>query len=102
MQPTGRAKSAPDDKLRAIREKEPRRLVFPVIARSTSDEAIHCAAQRKNGLLRRFAPRNDDKTHLRDPATPRARGLPSISRPLQPEGAGMPGAQCARKRRVQR
>jgi hypothetical protein len=30
-----------------------------VIARSDSDEAIHRAAQRKNGLLRRFAPRND-------------------------------------------
>src|SRR5712671_7561605 len=37
-EPTGRARE-PDDRL---------------------SEAIHCAAKKKNGLLRRFAPRNDD------------------------------------------
>jgi hypothetical protein len=36
----GRREAPPDDKLR---------------------EAIHISAQRKNGLLRRFAPRNDDR-----------------------------------------
>jgi hypothetical protein len=32
---------------------------FEAVIASVS-EAIHRAAQRKNGLLRRFAPRNDD------------------------------------------
>jgi hypothetical protein len=38
--PTGRREAPPDDRLR---------------------EAIHLSTQRKNGLLRRFAPRNDDQ-----------------------------------------
>jgi hypothetical protein len=32
-------------------------------------EAIHRTAERKDGLLRRFAPRNDGKIHVRDLAT---------------------------------
>src|SRR6266550_2930881 len=39
-EPTGRRKAPPDDRLR---------------------EAIHLAAERKHGLLRRFAPRNDGR-----------------------------------------
>ncbi len=39
-EPTGRRKAPPDDRPR---------------------EAIHQAAKRQNGLLRRFAPRNDDQ-----------------------------------------
>jgi hypothetical protein len=43
-EPPGRREAPPDDKLR---------------------EAIHRAAKRKNGLLRRCAPRNDDRTNHR-------------------------------------
>jgi hypothetical protein len=41
------ARSAPDDRLR---------------------EAIHAGNAKKDGLLRRFAPRNDEEVQFRDPA----------------------------------
>jgi hypothetical protein len=81
-------------------------------------EAIHRAASKKAGLLRRFrlppslfelrrtgrslsyggqvAPRNDVKTHIRDLAARCARGLPEISLPSNQRAQGMPGARCAR------
>jgi hypothetical protein len=35
-------------------------MLFSIVCRHCErSEAIHLAAQRKNGLLRRFAPRND-------------------------------------------
>ena len=63
-----------------------------VIARSPCDEAIHLAAQRKNGLLR--CARNDVQTRLRDLAARCARGLHLSSAPRR--AWGMPGARCTR------
>src|SRR5512140_2078665 len=47
--------------------------IVTVIA--SASEAIHGAANWKDGLLRRFAPRNDAETWLRDLAAGYARGL---------------------------
>jgi hypothetical protein len=73
---------------------------------ASASEAIHAAAKRKNGLLRRFAPLrkrfafvagNDEKRHncTISPRIPRefwpARSALSIER-----AQGMPGARCAR------
>jgi hypothetical protein len=85
LRANGSRECAPDDRLR---------------------EAIHPATQRKNGLLRRFAPLrkhfvfvagNDDdhQTHLRLLADRCAR----VVRKSSPERAwGMPGARCTRSR----
>src|SRR5258708_23420542 len=53
--------------------------------------------QRKNGLLRRFAPRNDVKTKY-DSAIPRrdASELCKNVRPKIQRAQGMPGAECTR------
>src|SRR5580704_4882004 len=79
-EPTGRREAPPDDRLR---------------------EAIHRAA-RKNGLLRRSAPRNDVAT---PDVTPRSRGAmrPRFANNLRPENRGRgecrapdaPAASCA-------
>src|SRR5258708_6065904 len=58
-------------------------------------EAIHLAAQRKNGLLRRFAPRNDVKTRVRALAERCARVVKD-SPPKKQRARGMPGARCTR------
>jgi hypothetical protein len=52
--------------------------------------------RKKAGLLRRFAPRNDEKTQFRILAACFARGLPETSRPSKQRAQGMPGARCAR------
>jgi hypothetical protein len=57
--------------------------------------------ERKNGLLRRFAPRNDGKIRVRDLAACFARGLPKTSRPLHAEGAGNAGRPMRPQPRVQ-
>src|SRR3954469_7190570 len=56
---------------------------------------------RKHGLLRRFAPRNDVDTCLRDLAACWTRGLPSNFHPLQSEGAGKTGGALHPRSRVQ-
>jgi hypothetical protein len=77
---------------------EPR--VLETVIASEAKQSI--ATKRKNGLLRRFrlrsssyggqvAPRNDARTHLRDPAAGFARGLACSFRPLRSEGAGNAG-----------
>jgi hypothetical protein len=57
--------------------------------------------QRKNGLLRRLAPRNDVKTQVRDLAAHPARGLLETSCPLISEGAGNAGRLMRPQPRVQ-
>jgi hypothetical protein len=54
-------------------------------------EAIHGAARKKAGLLRRFAPRNDERMCVRILAACFARGLAGSFGPLQSEGAGNAG-----------
>jgi hypothetical protein len=81
LRANGLRECAPDDRLR---------------------EAIHRAARKKAGLLRRSAPRNGGETYLRDPAACFARGLACSFGPLRSEGAGnagrpmRPQAACAR------
>ncbi len=61
-------------------------------------EAIHVATQRKNGLLRRFAPRNDG-AQISGTALP-SRGLTRVmlqsSAQRNQRAQGMPGARCTR------
>src|SRR5467141_4156565 len=68
-----------------------------------SDEAIHRAAQRKNGLLRRFAPRNDGKHTLtantRFATSPRDAPEPLIYLPPK-EGVGNAGCPLHPRPRV--
>jgi hypothetical protein len=70
-------------------------------------EAIHRAAKRKGGLLRRFrlrslryggqvAPRNDGKIWVRDLAACFSREVCLKFLTLEERAQGMPGARCAR------
>jgi hypothetical protein len=80
LRANGSRERAPDDRLR---------------------EAIQLAARKKAGLLRRFAPRNDGKTHPRDLAARFARALPFTFRSLEIRGRredrvrAAPAVSCA-------
>jgi hypothetical protein len=76
-EPTGRRKAPPDDRLR---------------------EAIHGATGSKNGLLRRFAPRNDGETQLNIPAAQSARVVQEPVAPIKGSGATPRGERRYPKR----
>ena len=56
-------------------------------------EAIHGRARKEDGLLRRFAPRNDGQIHVRVPAARSARVLRQLPPSLGREGAGKAGCR---------
>jgi len=65
-------------------------------------EAIHGTAQRKNGLLRRFAPRNDEYVDTVSPSRGALRPSFSINRsPSNQESAGNAGCLLHPRSRVQ-
>ena len=63
-------------------------------------EAIHCAAQRKNGLLRRFAPRNDgapiSDISSRSRGAMRPKFCTNRSPKINQRAQETPGARCTR------
>jgi hypothetical protein len=63
-------------------------------------EAIHRTAQRKNGLLRRFAPRNDGQMHARDLAACFRASFAFSPAPIKGRrecrALGAPAALCAK------
>src|SRR5260370_4052492 len=73
LRANGSRECAPDDRLR---------------------EAIHCHTKKEAGLLRRCAPRNDDKIRLRDPAARCARVV--LNPTPQKRAWGTPDARCTR------
>jgi hypothetical protein len=64
---------------------------------ASASEAIHSAAEReKDGLLRRFAPRNDDRHDFAISRLDTPEVCQKFPYPLDQRAQGMPGARCAR------
>src|SRR5712691_7765414 len=89
LRANGSHECAPDDRLREAIHRPGRHC--------ERSEAIHLAAQRKNGLLRRFAPRNDGKHTFA--TSPRNAPEPLLNLPPK-EGVGNAGCPLHPRPRV--